>query len=105
MTPGLLLRSVGLTADGRLALRDPAAVHLKPLVDAENMDRDILYASSAAEAGHGSNDQYGDWIPYERETCAREWLAQAPALWWHRDERGNWMRKSEPQAPAEKHLK
>lgn len=84
MTPGLLLRSVGLTADGRLALRDPAAVHLKPLVDAENMDRDILYASSAAEAGHGSNDQYGDWIPYER---------------------GNWMRKSEPQAPAEKHLK
>jgi len=97
--------SVGLTADGRLALRDPAAVHFKALVGAENMDRDILYANSATEAGHGSNDQYGDWMPYERETFAREWLAQAPALWWYRDEGGHWVRKAEPQAPAEKHLK
>lgn len=89
---------VGLTADARLALREPVTLHYKPLIDGENMDRDILYAASAMEVGHGINDQSGDWMPYERETFAREWLSQAPVGWWYRDERGNWTRKAEPPA-------
>lgn len=96
---------VGLTVDAFLALRDPARTQDKPIVEMENRDRAILYAASAMEAGHGINDQYGDWMPYERHTFAGEWLGQAPAGWWHRDERGNWQRKVESPAAAEKNPK
>ena len=88
---------IGITSDGYVVMRDPAAGDpaLKALVRRENLDRSILYAASALEVGHGSNDLFGDWMPYERATFAREWVAQAPAGWWHRNEKGEWLRKIE----------
>lgn len=89
--------AIGITSDGYVALRDPAAGDpaLQALVRRENLDRSILYAASALEVGHGSNDLFGDWMPYERASFAREWVAQAPAGWWHRNEKGEWLRKAE----------
>jgi hypothetical protein len=91
---------VGLTADAYLAVRESqvAGESAGALVRADNLDRVVLYAASAMEAGHGSNDRFGDWMPYERATFAREWRAQAPAGWWYRDERGAWQRT--PEVPA-----
>ncbi len=93
---------IGITSDGFVALRDPQAgtAALNALIGSENLDRGILYAASAMEVGHGSNDLFGDWMPYERASFAREWVAQAPAGWWHRNEKGEWMRKVE--GPASK---
>ena len=92
----------GITADGfivrreRSGERDAAAALLR----AENLDRQILYAAAALEVGHGANDQFGDWMPFERAAFAREWVAQAPAGWWVRDERHAWSRTEEkPVAP------
>lgn len=96
---------IGLTADAYLALHESGTAQDKSIVEMENLDRVILYAASAMEVGHGINDLYGDWMPYERDTFAREWLAQAPAGWWYRDERGNWQRKAESPAPSEKNPK
>ena len=89
--------AIGITGDGFLALREPGTADpaLQSLVRHENLDRSILYAASALEVGHGSNDLFGDWMPYERATFAREWVAQAPAGWWHRNEKGEWLRKVE----------
>ena len=89
--------AIGITSDGLLALRDPAAgdAALHTLVKQENLDRGILYAASALEVGHGSNSAFGDWMPYERASFAREWVAQAPAGWWHRNDKGEWLRKAE----------
>ncbi|MBL8385671.1 MAG: DUF1318 domain-containing protein [Burkholderiales bacterium] len=88
--------AAGLTSEAYVALRDPAssAPALRALVRRENLDRSILYGASASEVGHGINDWFGDWMPFERESFAREWIGQAPAGWWYRDERGNWVRKS-----------
>ena len=96
---------IGLTADAYLALHEPGTAQDKSIVEMENLDRVILYAASAVEVGHGINDLYGDWMPYERDTFAREWLAQAPNGWWYRDERGNWQRKAESPGAAEKNMK
>lgn len=91
---------IGVTSDGYVALRDPGAGNatLHALISRENLDRSILYAASALEVGHGSNDWFGDWMPYERASFAREWVAQAPAGWWHRNDRGEWLRKAEGPA-------
>ncbi len=88
---------IGVTSDGYVALRDPQAGNaaLHALISRENLDRSILYAASAMEVGHGSNDWFGDWMPFERASFAREWVAQAPAGWWHRNEKGEWLRKAE----------
>ena len=89
--------AIGVTSDGYVALRDPAVGNaaLRALISRENLDRGILYAASALEVGHGSNDLFGDWMPFERASFAREWVAQAPAGWWHRNEKGEWLRKIE----------
>jgi len=88
--------AIGITSEGFLALRDPAAgdAGLHTLIRQENLDRGILYAASALEVGHGSGSAFGDWMPYERASFAREWVAQAPAGWWHRSEKGEWLRKA-----------
>ena len=83
--------------------RDPAAGNaaLHALVSHENLDRGILYAASALEVGHGSNDWFGDWMPFERASFAREWVAQAPAGWWHRNDKGEWVRKASGPVSAD----
>ena len=89
--------AIGITGDGYVALRDLAAGSpaLQAMISHENRDRGILYAASALEVGHGSNDLFGDWMPFERASFAREWVAQAPAGWWHRNQKGEWLRKLE----------
>ena len=87
--------AIGITSDGLVASRDPAFDNaaLLSLIQQENHDRSVLYAASALEVGHGSNNYFSDWMPFERATFAREWVAQAPAGWWHRNEQGEWLRK------------
>ena len=70
---------IGVTSDGLVALRVPAddSATLRSLIRQENHDRVVLYAASALEVGHGSNNYLSDWIPFERATFAREWVAQA----------------------------
>ena len=95
----------GVTSEGYVALRDGAAGagELPKLVWRENLDRSILYNASALEVGHGANDTFGDWMPFERESFAREWVAQAPAGWWYRNARGEWVRKvAVPGVPGAK---
>ena len=96
---------IGLTADAYLALRESGSAQDESIIETENLDRVVLYAASAMEVGHGMNDHYGDWMPYERHTFASEWLGQAPAGWWHRDERGKWQRKMETPPATEKNPK
>lgn len=105
LRPAFEAGAAGVTSEGYVALREGAALTgaLPLLVRRENLDRSILYNASALEVGHGANDAFGDWMPYERESFAREWVAQAPAGWWYRDARGDWVRKVEvPAAPGAK---
>ena len=96
--------SIGVTADGLVAERDGFAdQQLAALLRAENRDRQTLYAAAAQEVGHGSNDQFGDWMPYQRASFADEWVAQAGPGWWYRDERYNWRRTpGDPARPVER---
>lgn len=89
---------IGLTGDGWVAFRDAATRNdeLVGLVARENLDRTILYNASALEVGHGSNDWFGDWMPYQHATFGAAWAAGAPAGWWVRDGNGAWVRKSTP---------
>lgn len=91
----------GLTSDGYVALRDARSgdAATRELLWRENLDRSILYGASAQEAGHGINDWFGDWMPFERDAFAREWRDQAVAPWWYRDDKGAW-RRLDAAAPA-----
>ncbi|MBL8357954.1 MAG: DUF1318 domain-containing protein [Delftia acidovorans] len=92
---------IGLTGDGWVAFRDPAARigELARLVARENLDRHILYSASALEVGHGSNDWFGDWMPYQHATFGAAWVASAPEGWWVRGADGAWVKKSSIEAP------
>ena len=85
--------AIGMTADGRIAMRDLNAVALRErsriqqLVAEENRDRDALYAEIARANGHP------EWEGDIRATFARRWVANAPAGWWHRDAAGGWKKK------------
>lgn len=85
--------AVGLTNQGLLAVRDPAAVPLQDrgrvnqLVAEENRDRNALYREIAQ-----ANGQPG-WEPEIRETFARRWVANAPGGWWYQDRSGAWVTK------------
>ena len=85
--------AIGMTADGRIAMRDLNAVALRErsriqqLVAEENRDRDALYAEIARANGHP------EWESDIRATFARRWVANAPAGWWHRDTAGGWKKK------------
>ncbi len=84
--------AVGLTDDGRLAVRDARAVplrdrqRLKGLVAAENRDRDALYREIARANGHP------EWESEIRATFARRWIERARPGWWYRRS-GRWVRR------------
>jgi len=84
--------AVGLTDEGLVALRDPAAVPLKErpavnaLVAAENRDRNALYAAIAEANGHP------EWEPEIRATFARRWVERARPGWWY-ESRGTWRQR------------
>lgn len=86
--------SIGIGADGLLAIRNTDGLNLKEraetkqLVDAENRDRDNLYAEIAK-----ANNIPADNVPKIKAIFARSWIEQARAGWWLQDGQGNWKRK------------
>lgn len=86
--------AVGITRDGLLTVRSTDGLSLKEraevqqLVEAENRDRDALYAE-IAKANNFSNDA----IPKIKSIFARSWIDQARPGWWIQDAQGNWKKK------------
>jgi len=84
--------AIGLTADGRVAVRDARAVSLRDraavqqLVAADNRDRVALYAEIARANGHP------EWEADIRATFARRWVARAKRGWWY-ESQGRWLRR------------
>ncbi|MGZ9130716.1 MAG: YdbL family protein, partial [Candidatus Binatia bacterium] len=86
--------SIGIAADGLLAIRNTDGLNLKEraeskqLVDAENRDRENLYAE-IAKANNISNES----IPKIKAIFAKSWLEQSRSGWWIQDGQGNWKKK------------
>ncbi|MDN3519168.1 YdbL family protein [Aquisalimonas lutea] len=85
--------AVGLTNDGRIAIRDQNAIPLqernrvRQLVADENDDRLALYRQIAVANNHP------EWEEDIRATFADRWIARAPSGWYYQDDAGNWKRK------------
>jgi uncharacterized protein len=85
--------AVGLTRDGNVELRDPAAVPLAQraavngLVAAENQDRAALYREIARA------NSKPEWEGDIRSTFAQRWIDRAQAGWYYQNAAGAWARK------------
>lgn len=85
--------SIGISRDGLLALRNTEGLSLKEraeaqqLIDAENRDREALYAEIAK-----ANNFDRDSIPKIKAIFARSWIDQAQPGWWVQDGQG-WRKK------------
>ena len=86
--------NIGIAADGLLVIRNTDGLNLKEraeikqLVDAENRDRENLYAE-LAKANNISNES----IPKIKAIFAKSWIDQARPGWWIQDGQGNWKKK------------
>ena len=84
--------AVGLNTDGSIVLRDIESVplaarqKLQRLVDAENLDRDNLYAEIANANAHP------EWRSAVRSAFAPRWLNYAQHGWWIMSDKG-WIQK------------
>ncbi|MEW5889363.1 MAG: YdbL family protein [Pseudomonadota bacterium] len=93
LAPHYASGAVGLTRDGRIAVRDANAMALAQrqqvaaLVAAENNDRAALYREIARANGHP------EWEADVRATFAQRWIDKAQPGWWVQDARGEWVRK------------
>jgi uncharacterized protein YdbL (DUF1318 family) len=93
LAPHYASGAVGLTQDGRIAVRDANAValaqrqQLTALVAAENNDRAALYREIARANGHP------EWEADVRATFAQRWIDKAQPGWWVQNARGEWVRK------------
>ncbi|MFA5939583.1 MAG: YdbL family protein [Sinimarinibacterium sp.] len=93
LKPLMSAGTVGLTADGYVTVRDPAAVPLasrnavRTLVANENSDRAALYREIATANGQPQ------WEAQIREVFASRWIAKAQAGWWYQDVNGAWAQK------------
>ena len=85
--------AVGLTRDGNVALRDPAAVPLaqraavNTLVAAENQDRSALYR----EIARANNRP--EWEGEIRSTFGQRWIDRAQPGWFTQNAAGAWVKK------------
>lgn len=85
--------AVGLTQDGLVAVRDPAAAPLaqrqamNSLVAAENQDRQALYREISRANNHP------EWESEVRSTFAQRWISKAAPGWWYQGPGGAWIRK------------
>jgi uncharacterized protein YdbL (DUF1318 family) len=68
--------------------QSPRARETKQLVDAENNDREALYAEIAKANGISKEN-----IPKIKSIFARSWVDQARSGWWIQDSQGNWRKK------------
>ncbi|MGH7774483.1 MAG: YdbL family protein [Candidatus Binatia bacterium] len=86
--------NVGLSRDGLLVVRTTEGINLREraevnqLVEAENRDREALYAE-IAKANNFPRDKIADI----KRIFAKSWSDQARAGWWIQDSQGNWKRK------------
>ncbi len=86
--------NVGITRDGLLTVRTTEGLSLKEradvqqLVDAENRDREALYAEIAK-----ANNIARESVPRIKTIFAKSWRDQAQPGWWIQDEQGNWKKK------------
>jgi len=86
--------NIGIAQDGLLAVRSTDGLNLKEradtkqLVDAENRDRENLYAEIAK-----ANGIQKESIPKIKSIFAKSWLDQARTGWWIQDSQGIWKRK------------
>jgi uncharacterized protein YdbL (DUF1318 family) len=85
---------IGIGQDGLLKLRSAEGLHLKEraeaqqLIEAENRDREALYAEIAKANGIATEN-----IPRIKAIFAKSWIEQAQTGWWIQDSQGNWKRK------------
>jgi uncharacterized protein len=85
--------ALGLTRDGLVELRDPAAAPLaartalKQAVADDNRDRNAVYREIAVANGHP------EWEADIRSTFAKQWVQSARTGWWFQDAAGSWKRK------------
>ena len=93
LAPLYVSGAVGLTRDGNVALRDPAAVPLAQraavngLIAAENQDRASLYREIARANNHP------EWEGDIRNTFGQRWIERAQAGWHYQNASGAWVRK------------
>jgi uncharacterized protein YdbL (DUF1318 family) len=86
--------NVGINQDGLLSIRSTDGLTLKQraeiqqLVEAENRDREALYAEIAK-----ANNIDREAVPKIKRIFARSWIEQAQPGWWIQDEKGTWKRK------------
>ena len=85
--------NIGIARDGLLAVRSADGLNLKEraevnqLIDAENKDREALYAEIAK-----ANDIPKENIPKIKSIFAKSWIEQAQSGWWIQSN-GNWQKK------------
>jgi len=86
--------AIGLTADGKVAIRDgnalslPERARVRQLVAEDNRDRDSLYAEIARANGRP------EWEPDIRQIFARRWIDRgAKPGWYYQDRDGNWRQR------------
>lgn len=86
--------NVGINRDGLLVIRSTEGLNLKERaqvqqwVEAENRDRDTLYAE-IARANNFPKERVGDI----KKIFAKSWIEQARSGWWIQDAQGSWKRK------------
>ncbi len=86
--------NVGISKDGLLVVRTTEGINLREraevnqLVEAENRDREALYAEIAK-----ANNYPKDKIADIKRIFAKSWSDQGRAGWWIQDSQGNWKRK------------
>jgi uncharacterized protein len=85
--------NIGIARDGLLAIRSTDGLNLKEraevnqLIDAENKDREALYAEIAKANGIPKEN-----IPKIKSIFAKSWIEQAQPGWWIQSN-GNWQKK------------
>ena len=85
--------NIGIGQDGLLAIRSADGLNLKEraevnqLVDAEDKDREALYAEIAKANGIPKEN-----IPKIKSIFAKSWIEQAQPGWWIQSN-GNWQKK------------
>lgn len=86
--------AVGIAQDGLLAIRSSDGLNLKEraetkqLVEAENNDREALYAEIAKANGIPKES-----VPKIKSIFAKSWIEQARPGWYIQDASGSWRKK------------
>ena len=95
LVPFFASGAIGLTNDGRIEMRDQAAVSLperalaRRLIAEDNKDRDTLYLEIARANKHP------EWEPQIRTIFARRWHENdnVKAGWYYQNDAGAWVQK------------